>query len=74
MSKPLPKPPNGGRPEDWSVAWFAELESAHERGDYRRATEARRELRRLGWSVARIEPHTRPHKGRHEADGQGVGQ
>ena len=45
--------------------------SASERGDCRRGTEAQRELRRLGWSVARIEPRPRPQEARHKADGRG---
>lgn len=38
------------------VAWFSELLIAVDRGDYRRATKAQRQLRRLGWSVVRCKP------------------
>ena len=36
---------------DWPLWWFSALESAIERGDYRAAAEAQRELERLGVSV-----------------------
>jgi hypothetical protein len=44
------------RPEDSPIAWFGELLLAIDRGDYRRATEAQRQLIRLGWSVVRRKP------------------
>jgi len=37
-----------GRPEDSPVAWFVVLERARLDGDFARAAEAQRELRRLG--------------------------
>jgi hypothetical protein len=36
---------------DWPLWWFARLEAAIERGDYRAAADAQRELQRLGVSV-----------------------
>lgn len=64
MSDPRRNPPRDDRPEDSPVAWFAAMALAIERGDFRRATEAQRELRRLGWSVMQ----TRPRRGKGVAD------
>jgi hypothetical protein len=36
---------------DWPLWWFSRLDAALERGDYRAAAEAQRELRRLGVEV-----------------------
>jgi hypothetical protein len=36
---------------NWPLWWFAQLEAAIERGDYRAAADAQRELERLGVSV-----------------------
>ena len=36
---------------DWPAYWFIALEQARERGDSRRAAEAKRELERLGAKV-----------------------
>ncbi len=48
------------RPEDSPVAWFAVLETARRAGDFDRAAEAIRELRRLGICVSyRRPPRTR---------------
>jgi RNA polymerase sigma factor (sigma-70 family) len=46
---------------DWRLWWFSSLEAAIERGDYIAAAEARRELERLGVSVA--------YRGRESLDG-----
>lgn len=51
MSRKTQAPPQSDRPEDSPLAWFAPMAVAIERGDFRRATESRAELRRLGWSV-----------------------
>jgi hypothetical protein len=61
MPRPHPRPKTDDRPEDSSVAWFASMALAIERGDFQLATEAQRELRRLGWSVMQTKP--RPAKG-----------
>lgn len=63
--------PEPFRPEESPIAWFGEMLLAIDRGDFRRATEAQRELSRLGWDVARRNPRRKPC---HEADGQGVTQ
>ena len=36
---------------DWPLWWFSCLDAANERGNYRTAAEAQRELERLGVSV-----------------------
>lgn len=59
MPRPHPKPPADDRPEDCAPAWFAAMCLAIERGNFERATEARRELKRLGWSVMQTKPSTR---------------
>jgi hypothetical protein len=38
-------------PTDWPLWWFAQLESAIERGDYVAAAEAQRRLEALGVTV-----------------------
>lgn len=38
-------------PQNCPTAWFAVLERAREEGDYERAAQAERELRRLGVAV-----------------------
>lgn len=51
---PSAKPPvTATRPEDSPIVWFSELLIAHDRGDYRNASEAQRQLDRLGWNVCR---------------------
>jgi hypothetical protein len=40
-------------PEDQAANWFLTLEIAESRGDVAAASEARRELDRLGWRVSR---------------------
>jgi hypothetical protein len=41
------------RPEDSPVVWFSEMLIADNRGDFPRASEAQRQLARLGWDVTR---------------------
>jgi hypothetical protein len=41
---------------DQPIVWFSELLIAHDKGNYRRATEAQGELARLGWEVNRKSP------------------
>jgi hypothetical protein len=55
---PRSGPPTGdpNRPEDSPLAWFGELLLSHDRGDYPRASEAQRQLARLGWHVNRGRP------------------
>lgn len=46
-----------------TVAWFAALDDAVVRGDWRRASDAERELERLGYVVRSVRPmasHLRP--------------
>lgn len=72
---PASSPPRDerDRPEDSPIAWFGEMLLAIERRDFRRATEAQHQLRRLGWSVLQSKSRPRPYTGRHEADGRGGG-
>ena len=44
------------RPENSPIAWFSELLIAQDRGDFRHAIKAQRELARLGWSVLYRKP------------------
>ena len=52
------------RVRDWPAYWFTRLEEALNEGDFDRAAEAARELRRLGVQVAYPRPML--------ADAQGV--
>jgi hypothetical protein len=36
---------------DWPLLWFADLDAALRRGDWRRAQNSRRKLERLGYEV-----------------------
>jgi hypothetical protein len=51
------KQPNG-RPEDCATAWMAVLERARRVGDFERAAQATRELRRLGIVVRFTRPES----------------
>jgi hypothetical protein len=42
--------------QDSPIAWFGEMLLAIDRGDFHRASEAQRQLSRLGWSVLRRKP------------------
>jgi hypothetical protein len=44
--------------QDEPTYWFAVLEIARERGDFERAAEAKRQLRRLGVCVSYERPQT----------------
>ena len=44
------------RLKDSPFAWFGKMMIAIEDGDFHRATEAQRELRRLGWTVDQTLP------------------
>lgn len=44
---------------DEPTYWFAVLEISRERGDFERAAEAKRELRRLGVCVSYEKPQTK---------------
>ncbi len=46
------------RPEDSPIAWFLELLLALDRGDYLRASEAKDQLARLGWTVTPCQGRT----------------
>jgi hypothetical protein len=43
-------------PEDRAAILFAALDVAQSRGDYARAAEVQREVKRLGWVVTRPRP------------------
>jgi hypothetical protein len=45
-------PPDDFRPEDYPIAWFAEMLIALERGEFQRAAESQQRLERLGWRVS----------------------
>lgn len=72
MSKSGPPRTEGDRPEDSPIAWFGEMVLAIEGRDFRRATQAQRQLSRLGWSVTQRRPRTRPPGGGHDSNGRGV--
>lgn len=56
MSSSNPPKNEAVRLKDSPVAWFGEMKFAIEKGDFHRATEAQRELRRLGWTVDQTLP------------------
>jgi hypothetical protein len=47
------------RPEDSPFAWFGELLIAHDRNDASRASNAQKQLDRLGWWVTPFVQHRR---------------
>jgi hypothetical protein len=50
---------NARNHRDEPTYWFAILEIARERGDFERAADAKRQLKRLGVSVSYERPETR---------------
>ena len=60
MSKDRDRRPQ--RPEDQASNWFLTLEIAEARGDVEAASEARRELDRLGWRVIRKKGRPTPRR------------
>jgi hypothetical protein len=60
------------RPEDQASNWFLTLEIAEARGDVEAASEARRELDRLGWRVTRKKGRRIPHQAARRKKGVAV--
>jgi hypothetical protein len=65
MPRTNPPAESPTRPEDSPFAWFSELLLAHDRNDATRASNAQKQLDRLGWWVTPFGPHRR--KARREA-------
>jgi hypothetical protein len=64
MARSSPPVEDSNRPEESPIAWFGELLLAIDRGDYLRASEAQRQLARLGWRVDHQRPRQAPESGR----------